>query len=177
MTRTDITWVSLSQNARPNGRNGRRWRGAGAQIMGHYCNVIEAPWLVNGRHGASLRHHKRTAGGALREAGAQLGQRHQPLRLATLRGHADPPVRGGEVGVERQHLICAQNNWSLRRRAGYMASTPHHSGGRLAHRRAVVLRLGLAAGRRRPGLELLAARRACADATSNFPHQNWLWHR
>jgi hypothetical protein len=24
----------------------------------HYCNVIEAPWLVNGGHGASLnRHH------------------------------------------------------------------------------------------------------------------------
>ena len=24
----------------------------------NYCNVIEAPWLVNGGHGASLRHHK-----------------------------------------------------------------------------------------------------------------------
>jgi hypothetical protein len=23
----------------------------------HYCNVIEAPWLVNSGHGASLRHH------------------------------------------------------------------------------------------------------------------------
>eukprot|EP01047_Picozoa_sp_COSAG01_P015519 COSAG01_NODE_778_length_13681_cov_15.265130_3_plen_97_part_00 len=23
----------------------------------HYCNIIEAPWLVNGGHGASLRHH------------------------------------------------------------------------------------------------------------------------
>jgi hypothetical protein len=22
-----------------------------------YCNIIEAPWLVNGGHGASLRHH------------------------------------------------------------------------------------------------------------------------
>jgi hypothetical protein len=22
-----------------------------------YCNVIEAPWLVNSGHGASLRHH------------------------------------------------------------------------------------------------------------------------
>eukprot|EP01047_Picozoa_sp_COSAG01_P066028 COSAG01_NODE_9034_length_2575_cov_3.615105_3_plen_311_part_00 len=32
-----------------------------------YCNIIEAPWLVNGGHGASLRHHKRhprTVGGA-----------------------------------------------------------------------------------------------------------------
>jgi hypothetical protein len=23
----------------------------------HYCNIIEAPWLVNGGHGASLRHN------------------------------------------------------------------------------------------------------------------------
>eukprot|EP01047_Picozoa_sp_COSAG01_P032113 COSAG01_NODE_2307_length_7944_cov_31.370045_1_plen_162_part_00 len=23
----------------------------------HLCNIIEAPWLVNGGHGASLRHH------------------------------------------------------------------------------------------------------------------------
>jgi hypothetical protein len=23
-----------------------------------HCNIIEAPWLVNGGHGASLRHHK-----------------------------------------------------------------------------------------------------------------------
>jgi hypothetical protein len=23
----------------------------------HYCNIIEASWLVNGGHGASLRHH------------------------------------------------------------------------------------------------------------------------
>jgi hypothetical protein len=27
----------------------------------HYCDIIEAPWLVNGGHGASLRHHKRPA--------------------------------------------------------------------------------------------------------------------
>ena len=26
-------------------------------IIQHYCNLIEAPWLVNGGHGASLRHH------------------------------------------------------------------------------------------------------------------------
>jgi hypothetical protein len=23
----------------------------------HYCNIIEAPWLANGRHRASFRHH------------------------------------------------------------------------------------------------------------------------
>eukprot|EP01047_Picozoa_sp_COSAG01_P010710 COSAG01_NODE_458_length_16743_cov_124.609208_17_plen_119_part_00 len=28
---------------------------------GHYCNLIEAPWLVNGGHGASLRHHKQAS--------------------------------------------------------------------------------------------------------------------
>jgi hypothetical protein len=26
-------------------------------MAGTYCNIIEAPWLVNGGHGASLRHH------------------------------------------------------------------------------------------------------------------------
>jgi hypothetical protein len=26
-----------------------------------YCNIIEAPWLVSGGHGASLRHHTRLA--------------------------------------------------------------------------------------------------------------------
>jgi hypothetical protein len=30
-------------------------RAAGARTA-LYCNVIEAPWLVNGGHGASLRH-------------------------------------------------------------------------------------------------------------------------
>eukprot|EP01047_Picozoa_sp_COSAG01_P045620 COSAG01_NODE_4218_length_5229_cov_16.645419_7_plen_207_part_00 len=31
--------------------------GAPHRCADHYCNVIEAPWLVNGGHGASLRHH------------------------------------------------------------------------------------------------------------------------
>jgi hypothetical protein len=31
--------------------------GAGAGGPHHYCNSVEAPWLVNGGHGASLRHH------------------------------------------------------------------------------------------------------------------------
>jgi hypothetical protein len=26
----------------------------------HYCNSIEAPWLVHGGHSASLRHHAAT---------------------------------------------------------------------------------------------------------------------
>eukprot|EP01047_Picozoa_sp_COSAG01_P018673 COSAG01_NODE_1017_length_12107_cov_114.566372_4_plen_127_part_00 len=30
---------------------------------GRYCNMIEAPWLVNGGHGASLRHHNDPADG------------------------------------------------------------------------------------------------------------------
>jgi hypothetical protein len=37
--------------------------GAGGRVdqalhLVHYCNIIEAPWLVNGGHGASFRHHK-----------------------------------------------------------------------------------------------------------------------
>jgi hypothetical protein len=28
------------------------------QVAGNDCNIIEAPWLVHGGHGASLRHHK-----------------------------------------------------------------------------------------------------------------------
>jgi hypothetical protein len=27
------------------------------QVAGNDCNIIEAPWLVHGGHGASLRHH------------------------------------------------------------------------------------------------------------------------
>jgi hypothetical protein len=27
-------------------------------LLPHYCHIIEAPWLVNGGHSASLRHHK-----------------------------------------------------------------------------------------------------------------------
>jgi hypothetical protein len=30
---------------------------AAAGTFSTYCNIIEAPWLVNGGHGASLRHH------------------------------------------------------------------------------------------------------------------------
>jgi hypothetical protein len=32
-------------------------KAASAPPSSHYCNMIEAPWLVNGGHGASLRHH------------------------------------------------------------------------------------------------------------------------
>jgi hypothetical protein len=30
---------------------------SGMQVGTHDCNSIEAPWRVNGGHGASLRHH------------------------------------------------------------------------------------------------------------------------
>jgi hypothetical protein len=30
----------------------------GVHHLVHYCNMIEAPWLVNGGHGASFRHYK-----------------------------------------------------------------------------------------------------------------------
>jgi hypothetical protein len=33
--------------------------GSGVRVqIAHHCNIIEAPWLVNGAHGASLRRHK-----------------------------------------------------------------------------------------------------------------------
>jgi hypothetical protein len=38
----------------------------------HYCHIIEAPWLVNGGHSASLRHHK------------QLGHTRTVMRLRAL---------------------------------------------------------------------------------------------
>jgi hypothetical protein len=36
--------------------------GSGVRVqIAHHCNIIEAPWLVNGGHGASLnRRHKGT---------------------------------------------------------------------------------------------------------------------
>jgi hypothetical protein len=45
---------------------------SGMQVGTHDCNIIEAPWRVNGGHGASLRHHKPTqAGRCTRAASGQ----------------------------------------------------------------------------------------------------------
>jgi hypothetical protein len=33
------------------------WPHTPTQASCPYCHIIEAPWLVNGGHGASLRHH------------------------------------------------------------------------------------------------------------------------
>jgi hypothetical protein len=45
--------------------------GVWARRGGHYCNVIEAPWLVNGGHGASLIRRHRTRSRA-RSTGSSL---------------------------------------------------------------------------------------------------------
>eukprot|EP01047_Picozoa_sp_COSAG01_P065534 COSAG01_NODE_8870_length_2631_cov_3.138231_5_plen_161_part_00 len=67
-----VSVVQLSQNTPPHLR--QWWRRSvspkspdqhraamscciGVQHLVHDCNIIEAPWLVNGGHGASLRHH------------------------------------------------------------------------------------------------------------------------
>eukprot|EP01047_Picozoa_sp_COSAG01_P030250 COSAG01_NODE_2105_length_8423_cov_6.483409_3_plen_297_part_00 len=49
-------WRSAPSSCRtPARRCAPCWR---ARLLRRYCNVIEAPWLVNGGHGASLRPHK-----------------------------------------------------------------------------------------------------------------------
>jgi hypothetical protein len=44
------------------------------------CNVIKAPWLVNGGHGASLRHHNE---GSARTGSARTGSAAQASFLPT----------------------------------------------------------------------------------------------
>jgi hypothetical protein len=45
----------------------------------HYCNIIETPWLVNGGHGASLRHH-RSHEGIIEATGGNLSKTNHQKR-------------------------------------------------------------------------------------------------
>eukprot|EP01047_Picozoa_sp_COSAG01_P030254 COSAG01_NODE_2105_length_8423_cov_6.483409_7_plen_105_part_00 len=72
----------------------RRFRSSSTQAAAAaaHCNIIEAPWLVNGGHGASLRHHKHCLA-----AQAELAAARQ--RVALLE---DDDLRGGGGGALRR---------------------------------------------------------------------------
>jgi hypothetical protein len=63
---------ALRDGAGAAGHVGRAGPG-GRAARCHYCNSFEAPWLVNGGHGASLRHHNHLEG-------EQLGEQKSPTR-------------------------------------------------------------------------------------------------
>jgi hypothetical protein len=80
----------------------------------HYCNVIEAPWLVNGGHGASLRcHNMRRPSIDLRQEQAFTSRKHRTEKKRTekltcwpwnLGGRFRPQYFLTRTGVTQVHL-------------------------------------------------------------------------
>jgi hypothetical protein len=89
------------------------------------CNVIEAPWLVNGGHGASLRHH--TCGRCVppchlrqTDRGRALsgkGRRDSPLLRVRVRVEIMESQKCRNVGKSQRVLIMANPIISSRTRS------------------------------------------------------------
>jgi hypothetical protein len=72
----------------------------------HYCNIIEAPWLVNGGHGASL-----SPAYLPQKMWPQIRQwwrRRSRLNLSPHSEHASPGVR---VFPDSQHTLLRRRGW------------------------------------------------------------------
>jgi tRNA U55 pseudouridine synthase TruB len=102
-----------------------------------YCSVIEAPWLVNGGHGASLRRHtsgaapRRAARTAMRTTHRTANKNDQKRRgilvtdpaLVMTKVHA-PQSSAGRACTHTQHANVQTSKHTPRARAASTSSAP-----------------------------------------------------
>jgi hypothetical protein len=96
----------------------------GHGFFGHLSSVIEAPWLVNGGHGASLRHHIKDDADQSSALMDLLGSIHlQPALLSDAEARATAPP---SAHTTRHHCNIIGAPWRVN--GGHGASYRHHKG-------------------------------------------------
>eukprot|EP01047_Picozoa_sp_COSAG01_P010639 COSAG01_NODE_455_length_16792_cov_112.440424_7_plen_154_part_00 len=101
---------------------------------GRDCNIIGAPWLANGGHGASLNRQHNVSAQELRGELLQLTQRpalviaQRPARLRLRRRRRAGPCRLHHLPTSENHRYCNMIEAPWLVNGGHGASFRHHNG-------------------------------------------------